>query len=406
LLNHLRCAAFELPFQQGEMFGALLPHQVQEFLDFLTANREIHAENGKYYWMADQYPAANVSLRSASARTVVLQTLENDHPQAIGTLDLESAVWMAHPGAIYLHEAQQFFVEKLDLDAGLAILRPHRADYYTEPLKQTTLSLLDVMEASPQSGRAWGEVQVTTHVTGFRKKRWLSNERLGEEALSLPPNEMQTTAYWLTISPETVRALSADGLWTNAPNDYGPDWQETRQKVRARDQFTCQVCGAPERGREHDVHHKIPFRTFRTESGTIERARANQVSNLVTLCRECHRKVETAVRVRSGMAGLGYALAQLAPLFLMCDPGDLGLHIEPETTEQFGAPAIALYDMIPAGIGFSQKLYEMHETLLLAVREHVRACPCEDGCPSCVGVGGENGMGSKREALAILEKAA
>jgi len=132
-------------------------------------------------------------------------------------------------------------------------------------------------------------------------------------------------------------------------------------------------------------------------------ARANRLDNLVTLCPACHRKVEQNVRIRSGLAGLGAVLSQLAPLYLMCDPADLGLHIDPAGAV-FGLPSVILYDEVPAGIGFSQKLFELHDLLVQSALDLVRACPCADGCPSCVGPGGENGSGGKQETLAILKQ--
>ncbi|HSJ89804.1 MAG TPA: DEAD/DEAH box helicase, partial [Anaerolineales bacterium] len=120
LLEHLRCAMFELPFQKGESFGALPAEVVDEYLNFLLSNNEAHLSNEKYYWMADQYPAANISLRSASPHGVVLQTVMDDRPMTIGTVDGESALWMVHPGAIYLHEAQSFFVKDLNLEEHIA----------------------------------------------------------------------------------------------------------------------------------------------------------------------------------------------------------------------------------------------------------------------------------------------
>ncbi len=132
------------------------------------------------------------------------------------------------------------------------------------------------------------------------------------------------------------------------------------------------------------------------------REKANDLGNLTTLCPECHKKVEMNVRMRSGLAGLAYVLGNLAPLFLMCDPGDLGTHIEPLQSETFPQPSVVLYDLVPAGIGFSEKLFEMHSEILARARELVRDCACEDGCPSCVGPGGENGLGGKTETMAIL----
>jgi DEAD/DEAH box helicase domain-containing protein len=114
--------------------------------------------------------------------------------------------------------------------------------------------------------------------------------------------------------------------------------------------------------------------------------------------------VEENVRIRSGLAGLAYVLGHLAPLFLMCDGGDLGTHIEPVENQIFGQPTVVIYDSIPAGIGFSQKLFEMHDDLIARAYELVSDCACADGCPSCVGPGGENGGGGKHEALAILKE--
>lgn len=404
LLNHLRCAIFELPFGRNEGFGNLSADIVREYLEVLAANGEAHASAEKFFWMADAYPAAQVSLRSASPESVVLQAANADgESQVIGTVDSESACWFTHPGAIYLHEAQAYFVEKLDLTEKRASLKPIASDYYTEALRSTEVQILSetTREKARGAEKAWGELQVTTQVTGFRKLRWYSRENLGEEPLSLPPSELQTTGYWLSIAPETVRALSRDGLWTNTPNDYGPTWPKIREKARARDGYQCQMCGLPESGRQHDVHHITPFRMFRDETGAIQRERANRLENLVTLCPECHKKAEVNVRVRSGLAGLGFVLGQLAPLFLMCDSGDLGVHTDGEGAV-FGQPSVVLYDLVPAGIGFSEQLFKLHGELVSRARELVTACPCEDGCPACVGPAGENGLGGKQETLALL----
>jgi DEAD/DEAH box helicase domain-containing protein len=283
-------------------------------------------------------------------------------------------------------------------------------------------------------------MQITTQVTGFRKRQWFTRENLGDELLDLPPTEFQTTGYWLSLSDETIETLRAAGAWTNDSNQYGPAWPRLRDAVRARDGYRCQVCGLAETSRQHDVHHKVPLRALIRSATTpvvasqsqpifhapdalacrqdrqaqladrsekIARsaiARANQMDNLITLCPACHRKVEANVRMRSGLAGLGYVLGQLAPLFLMCDPGDLGIFTDPAWAYAENLPSVVLYDLVPAGIGFSQKLYEMHDELLAHAVELIRACGCADGCPSCVGPAGENGMGGKQETLAILRE--
>ena len=400
LLNHLRCAMFELPFQKGEGFGSLPAGTVQEYLDFLVTGQEAHLSQGQYFWMADSYPAAGLSLRSASPENIVLQVEDGTAPWTLGEVDLASAPWMVHPHAVYLHEGQQYFVQELDLTKQTATLIPVALDYYTEPQRQTEVQILTQADLAdiPGGQKGWGELQVTLHVAGFKKLRWFTHENLGLEPLDLPPTDFQTTGYWLTLSEQTIENLRIAGTWTGDPNKYGAGWNRLREAVRRRDGYRCQVCGITETaGRQHDVHHKVPFRAF------TEAIEANRMENLITLCPACHRKVEQNVRMRSGLAGLGNVLGQLAPLFLMCDPGDLGIHTDPSPAT-LGQPGIVIYDDVPAGIGFSQKLFELHEELIQRALELVSECDCKDGCPSCVGPGGENGVGGKAETLEILKQ--
>jgi DEAD/DEAH box helicase domain-containing protein len=406
LLGHLRCAAFELPFQADEVFGSISPGDMQELMDFLQGERVIHRSGNKYFWMADKYPAQNVSLRSASTETVLLQVPFNGSGetgktlQTIGEVDASSSFWMTHPGAIYMHEGTTYLVNELDLEHHIATLQPTNVDYYTEPRREVVVKQVEKSAEEGVKGgkKAYGEIQVTSQVIGFRKIRWHTNETLGIEKLYLPPSELLTTGYWLALSDETVGKLREERLWSNTPNDYGPNWTRQRDLARARDGFLCQICGMTEGDNAHHVHHKIPFRMFESNE------QANQLANLITLCNSCHRKVETAVRVRSGLAGLAFTLGNLAPLFLMCDIGDLGIHSDPQSSLADGKPAVILYDLIPGGIGLSERLYEIHADLMNRGRELVEACECEDGCPSCVGPGGESGSGGKRETLALLKE--
>ena len=416
LLNHLRCAMFELPFQKDEGFGSLSAGTVQEYLEFLVTGQEAHLSQDKYFWMADSYPAADLSLRSASPENVVLQVQDSRVPWTLGEVDMASAPWMVHPHAVYLHEGQQYFVQDLDLAKQIATLIPVALDYYTEPQRQTEVQVLTRLDLAdvPGGQKGWGELQVTLHVAGFKKLRWFTCENLGLEPLDLPPTDFQTTGYWLSLSEQTIETLRAADAWTNDPNDYGPGWNRLREAVRRRDGYRCQVCGTPETsGRQHDVHHKIPFRSFAAAADKVPGSsggkvpgsygEANRMENLITLCPACHRKAEQNVRMRSGLAGLGNVLDQLAPLFLMCDPGDLGIHTDPSPAT-LGQPGVVIYDDVPGGIGFSQRLFELHNELMQRALELVQECECKDGCPSCVGPGGENGVGGKAETLEILKQ--
>ena len=124
LLNHIRCAAFELPFQSGEGFGNLPADKLREYLNFLVNNQELHFSDEKFFWMADAYPAAAVSLRSASPENVLLHVEDGRAAHILGEVDLASAAWMVHPHAVYLHEGMQYFVQELNLDRNIATLIP------------------------------------------------------------------------------------------------------------------------------------------------------------------------------------------------------------------------------------------------------------------------------------------
>ncbi len=398
LLQHLRCATFELPFATGDQFGRVAAAQVTAFLQFLAESGELHQAGDKYFWMAAQYPAQDVSLRSTSPETVLLQVEQEETWQTIGQVDRPSAPWMVHPQAIYLHDGQSYRVEKLDLEQNVAHLRPAQVDYYTEPRRETTVQLLEKMAEgnAPGALKAYGEIIVTTQVVGYQMIKWFTHERLGLGEVSLPPAELQTTGYWLALTAETIAHLRSQGVWRGDPNNYGPNWPSQRNLARARDGYRCQLCATPETGRAHDVHHKIPFRTFATPR------EANKLTNLVTLCRPCHGRAEMAVRMRSGLSGLSFSLGHLAPLFLMCDINDVAVHADPKSPLAEAQPAVVIYDMAPGGIGFSERLFERHNELVNRAYELVTDCLCAEGCPSCVGPAGEEGQGGKRETKAIL----
>ena len=406
LLDHLRCAAFELPFQAGEGFGNLAGETIAEFLDYLQSEGVLHHSANRYFWMANQYPAQAVSLRSAVADRVTLQVREPEGREVVlGEVDYACAHWMVHPGAVYLHEAESYLVDELDLEGRIAHLRRLDTDYYTETRQETRVQLLELLARQPTKGCtiSYGEIRVTSQVIGFRRIKWYTHEELGAEQLNLPPTNLETTGYWLTLEPAAIESLRQEGLWRNDPNNYGAGWARLRAIVRQRDGFRCQVCGAPETEREHDVHHKTPLRAFQDIHGKVNLEQANRLENLTTLCPACHRRAEAAVRVRSGLAGLAFVMGHLAPLFLMCDGRDLGIHADPQSPLGEGMPTVAIYDQVPAGIGLSQHLFEVHGELVRRAYELVCDCPCQDGCPSCVGPGGETGLGGKDETRAILE---
>ncbi|GAB4524556.1 MAG: hypothetical protein Fur0018_08220 [Anaerolineales bacterium] len=396
LLEHLQCAAYELPLEAAEGFGSLSPQETRPYLDYLTQTGVLYASNGRFFWAAEGYPAAQVSLRNASPQRVSLYEGE----RLLARVDAASAPAFVHPGAVYLHAARPYLVRSLDLENARANLHP--ADdipYFTRPLRQTRVELVELQETVPLSGgvRSRGDLRITEQVMGFRQISWETGQSIGDFPLEMPPQEMLTQGFWIALSEETVKRLSDAGVWNSAPNEYGASWPRQRERARARDGYRCQVCGAPEGERAHHVHHKRPFRLFAAP------AEANRLENLVTLCPACHRRVEQAVRVRSGLAGLGYLLHNLAPLLLMCDPTDLGRHSDPKSPLGDGQPVVLLYENIPGGLGFSAQLFERQAELLRMARQRLAECTCSDGCPSCTGPGGEEGSGGRRETAALVE---
>ncbi|MBS1252166.1 MAG: putative ATP-dependent RNA helicase YfmL [Anaerolineales bacterium] len=421
LLDHLRCAAFELPFEAGEAFGDPLRPQKHhqpssqanraemmcEILDYLVDAGDLHRVGDVYYWMSDNYPAEGVSLRSAGPDNVVIVDATNpEQPQALGTVERSSAPQTVHEGAVYLHDGDAYLIDRLDWEAGQAFARAVDADYYTRASVSVDVRPADVFDEQATSGAdvGYGEVQVTSKATSFRKVRFYTQETLGWGDIELPEQTMLTTGYWFALDEATVERLREAGWWQFDPVGYrGPNWQQQRDAARKRDGYVCRHCDAPERpDRQHDIHHLQPFRDFGYVAGENERYRAaNQLDNLITLCRACHRKAENAQRFQGALTGLGHVLGHVAPLFLMCDYRDIGIQAEAQAAWS-KRPTVTVYERAPAGVGFSEMLFRLHGRLLSTAQELIRDCACDRGCPSCVGPVGEVGEDAKAYTLVIL----
>jgi len=398
-LSHLKCAAYELPFDKEVPFGSFTVEQTSQLLTALENMGKVYISDQKAFWMSDDYPAADISLRTTSPQQISLQLINFDGiPANLGTIDKESAFWMVHPGAIYLHQGISYRVDQLNLDQHKAILAPFEGDYYTEAVKKLDFKSLDKPTSKdiPGGMKSYGEIEVTSSVVSYKKISWKRYEVLGTESLSLPPSTLTSMGFWITLSEGTEAVLRDTGSWNSSPNAYGPDWEDIRREVLARDKHTCVMCGRLFPHSTLHVHHIKPFRSFSSPR------EANHLSNLISLCPRCHQRAETVVRVNSGVRGLGFLLHNLAPLLLMCDPGDLGLFTDVVSPLGDQRPIVLLYEHAPAGIGFSQFLFDHISDLLRKALHVVRSCPCQNGCPACVGPGGELGSGGKKETEAIL----
>jgi DEAD/DEAH box helicase domain-containing protein len=347
LINHLKCAAFELPIGPGEKFGDV---DVQDLCARLSEAGYLHLAGENYHWTHEAYPADTISLRSVTSDNFIIIDITGV-PLVIGEVDFVSALTTVHEKAIYLHGGQQYHVEHLDFKERKAYVKQVDVDYYTDAIRYTQVRVLEIAETArareqkPEipAARSHGDVLVRSQVVGFKKIKFFTNENIGAGKLELPENEMHTTSYWITLERPLIESL--------------------------------------------------PY-------SISER--------------------------QSGMFGLLYALESVATLLLMCDGRDLGTAIgerppEPgiedeeftpvrmedavgSNAKEFFEPNLYLFDAYPGGIGFSEPLFRAHELLIQKTRELIQACPCEAGCPSCVGPAGDLAPKAKEAALAILNR--
>jgi DEAD/DEAH box helicase domain-containing protein len=211
LVSHLKCAAFELPFREGEKFGEIDP---QEILDYLAAEMILRKVEGRWYWMSENYPAAHISLRSASTENFAIIDTTEGKTQVIGEVDRFSAPMLIHEGAIYIHESKQYHIDHLDWEGQKAYAREVNTDYYTDANLDVELKVLDVFasEELPQVRRSWGEVMVTAKTHMYKKIKFYTHENIGWGQISLPEQEMHTTAYWFSVPQEAASALDQGAL--------------------------------------------------------------------------------------------------------------------------------------------------------------------------------------------------
>jgi len=322
LMSHLKCAAFELPFEDGERFGG---RQVGEILDYLVDQRVLHAAEGRYHWMADTYPAEDVSLRSAAPDNVVIIDRSVPDRRVIGEMDLFSAQEMLHDEAIYIHGAQQYHVDHLDWDRRQAHVQPVTVDYYTDSQQKVDLKTLDADAQRPDANLGTlglGEIGLVRKVTVYKKIKLGTHENVGAGRVNLPEMEMHTTSMWWVLPEELQEEMLVAGL------DLG-----------------------------------------------------------------------------DALKGLAHLLGTVAPVFVMADIGDL--HAQAMVRAPFtDAPTLYLYDAVPGGVGYARRIYDQWEEIRVAALDHVAACACQHGCPSCVGAAVESGDRARAGAAWLLAQAA
>jgi len=317
LMSHVKCGAFELPFEDRERFGV---DATAELLEYLEEHEVLQRQENRYHWTSQSYPAEEVSLRSATPENFVIIDTTRDN-RVIGEVDLYTAPLLIHDEAIYIHQSRQFHVEKLDWERRKAYVRAVDVDYYTDAEVKTDIRVLDLFEQAELAlgSKAHGEISVTTTPTMYKKIKLHTHENVGFGKIALPELEMHTTSYMWQIHTEAEQRVRDRGL------DFA-----------------------------------------------------------------------------AGMKGLGNVMGMVAPLYIMCDPKDI-IAVPMLKSPFHKEPALYIYDSYPGGVGFSEKLYELHHRLLGAAAALIRDCPCDRGCPSCVGPVLEVGETGKQSTVQIIE---
>ncbi|TCP31537.1 DEAD/DEAH box helicase domain-containing protein [Scopulibacillus darangshiensis] len=206
LVDHIKCAAYELPFNEEETFDGV---EIQDICQFLNDQDVLHFQAGKWFWMNDAFPATNISLRSASQENVVIidQTVQGN-VKVIGEMDRFSAMTMLHEEAIYLHQGEQYQVEELDWEEKKAYVRQVDVNYYTDANLAVQLDVLDVDQENPNAinsyDAAYGEVVVRALPTLFKKIRFETHENIGWGPISLPEEVIHTSSAWISFSADLV----------------------------------------------------------------------------------------------------------------------------------------------------------------------------------------------------------
>ena len=347
LVNHLKCAAFELPIAPEDKFGEA---DTQDLCTRLAEAGYLHRSGEHYHWTQQAYPADTVSLRSVTSDNFIIIDVTGQ-PAVIGEVDFPSALTTVHEKAIYLHGGEQYHVEHLDFKERKAYVKKVDVDYYTDAVRYTQVRVLEIAdsargcEARPEipALRSHGDALVRSQVVGFKKIKFFTNENIGAGKLELPENEMHTTSYWLTLERALVESL--------------------------------------------------PFSISERQSGMFGLLHAMEsVATLLLMCDG--RDLGTAIGERPPKPGA------VGEEFIPVSLEDA----MQRTAKEFFEPNLYLFDAYPSGIGFSEPLYRAHELLLGQTRELIVGCGCESGCPSCVGPAGDLAQRAKEAALAILER--
>ncbi len=199
LLDHVKCAAFELPFKPNDTFGAMTAADTTAVLRHLESHGVLHSAGGLFHWMNRSYPASHVSLRSIGDENFAVIDLKRT--KVIAEVPFEAAHTTLYEHAIYNLDGEQYQVERLDYENHKAYVQKVAPDYFTYAHTNLKVQVIAV------DGRGriadHGEVLVTEKVVGFKKVKFDTHENVGYGEIHLPEMQMHTPATWITVS-ETI----------------------------------------------------------------------------------------------------------------------------------------------------------------------------------------------------------
>ncbi|HHW26293.1 MAG TPA: DEAD/DEAH box helicase [Firmicutes bacterium] len=205
--EHVKCAAYELPFKDDpEGVTTFAGKDVTPIMELLKDQGILYRSQNRWNWSSDSFPAAGVSLRSASAENFVVIDTTGGGRQVIGEVDWASAPLLIHDEAIYLHGGQQYHVLHLDYPAKKAYVKKVNVDYYTDANLAVGVKVVSVDrddQESPLNPR-FGELSVTALATIFKKIKLYTNENVGAGEIALPEMNMHTQGTWFSLPRDLI----------------------------------------------------------------------------------------------------------------------------------------------------------------------------------------------------------
>ncbi len=217
MMQHLKCAAYEMRFKEGDLFGDV---PVKDYLDFLVDGRVLVKKEQHYFWADESYPASDISLRSAAQDNfVIVDITMPSQEKVIGEIDYFAAPTHVHTEAIYIHQGVHYYVEELKWEERRAEVKQIKSDYYTDAHQKVQLSIIskDEQRAIDETGPmgqvdlTWGEITVIIKAYLYKKIKIQTSENLGWGEIHTPEIELHTQAAWVEFESGSKAAAAIMG---------------------------------------------------------------------------------------------------------------------------------------------------------------------------------------------------